>query len=123
MLHFQTIEPKTLGLLKKLQALPAFNNSRLVGGTALALQLGHRKSIDLDVFGTINATPQDIQDACRGIGDIEISKTSKNINIFWIDGVKVDFVNYPYIWLEECVVIDDVRLASISDIAAMKIYK
>ncbi len=53
MLHLETIEPKTLELLRRLQSLSIFEHSRLVGGTALALQLGHRKSIDLDMFGDI----------------------------------------------------------------------
>ena len=121
MLHLETIEPKTLELLRKLQSLSIFENSRLVGGTALALQLGHRKSIDLDIFGKIAATPEEIQETCAEAGSLEISKTSKNINIYWVDGIKVDCVNYPYEWLEECRVLDGVRLASISDIASMKI--
>ena len=121
MLHLETIEPKTLELLRKLQSLSIFENSRLVGGTALALQLGHRKSIDLDIFGKIAATPEEIQETCSEVGSLEISKTSKNINIYWVDGIKVDCVNYPYEWLEECRVLDGVRLASISDIASMKI--
>ena len=121
MLHLETIEPKTLELLRKLQSLSIFENSRLVGGTALALQLGHRKSIDLDIFGKIAATPEEIQETCSEVGSFEISKTSKNINIYWVDGIKVDCVNYPYEWLEECRVLDGVRLASISDIASMKI--
>ena len=121
MLRLETIEPKTLDLLKRLQSLPIFEQSRLVGGTALALQLGHRKSIDLDMFGTIEATPEEIQEACKEAGELEISNTSKNINIYWVDGIKVDCVNYPYKWLEDCVVLDGVRLASVNDIAAMKI--
>lgn len=48
MLYLETVESSTLELLKKMQKLPVLNNTRLVGGTALALQLGHRKSIDLD---------------------------------------------------------------------------
>lgn len=121
MLRLETIEPKTLDLLKRLQSLPIFAQSRLVGGTALALQLGHRKSIDLDMFGTIEATPEAIQEACKEVGELEISNTSKNINIYWVDGIKVDCVNYPYEWLEDCKVLDGVRLASVNDIAAMKI--
>lgn len=121
MLHLGTIEPKTLELLRRLQSLSIFEHSRLVGGTALALQLGHRKSIDLDMFGSIEATSEEIQDACRNVGELEISKTSKNINIYWVDGIKVDCVNYPYEWLEECKVLDGLRLASVNDIAAMKI--
>jgi hypothetical protein len=42
-----------LVLLKKLQQIPLFSELRLVGGTALALQLGHRNSIDLDFFGRL----------------------------------------------------------------------
>ncbi|MBQ7877169.1 MAG: nucleotidyl transferase AbiEii/AbiGii toxin family protein [Bacteroidales bacterium] len=121
MLHLETIEPKTLELLRRLQSLPIFEHSRLVGGTALALQLGHRKSIDLDLFGTIEASPEDIQEVCRKVGKLEISKKSRNINIYWIDGIKVDCVNYPYEWLDECRILDGIRLASVNDIAAMKI--
>ena len=44
MLHLSTVESTTLELLKQLQQLPVLCNTRLVGGTALALQLGHRKS-------------------------------------------------------------------------------
>ena len=51
MLSFQTVLPDTLELLKTLMRLPAFNQTRLVGGTALALQYGHRRSVDLDFFG------------------------------------------------------------------------
>ena len=121
MLHLETIEPKTLELLRRLQSLSLFEHSRLVGGTALALQLGHRKSIDLDMFGTIDASSEEIQEACKEAGELEISKTSKNINIYWIDGIKVDCVNYPYEWLDECQIIEGIRLASVNDIAAMKI--
>lgn len=55
MLHYETIYPNTLELLKKIQSLDMFKESRLVGGTALALQLGHRVSVDLDFFGKIDA--------------------------------------------------------------------
>mgnify|MGYP002511621548 CR=1 FL=1 len=50
MLYKETIEPKTLELLIDLQKEPLLSTFNLVGGTALALHLGHRKSIDLDFF-------------------------------------------------------------------------
>ncbi len=46
---------------------------------------------------------------------------SKNISVFTIDGVKVDSVNYKYPWLDAPIVFEGIRLASIQDIAAMKI--
>ncbi len=121
MLHLATIEPKTLDLLKSLQALPLFANTRLVGGTALALQLGHRKSIDIDLFGSIEDIPELFKEECSSIGAMQLGTFSKNFKIFWINGIKVDTVNYPYKWIDECVIIDGVRLASKQDIAAMKI--
>jgi hypothetical protein len=50
MLQTRTIEPRTLELLKSLMTLPSVDPFFLVGGTALALQMGHRVSIDLDLF-------------------------------------------------------------------------
>lgn len=50
MLHTQTVTPQTLGLIQALQAEPLLHSFHLVGGTALALQIGHRISIDIDLF-------------------------------------------------------------------------
>ncbi|MHB1079458.1 MAG: nucleotidyl transferase AbiEii/AbiGii toxin family protein [Prosthecobacter sp.] len=50
MLHFETLPVGTLDLLKDLSAHPALQQFSLVGGTALALRFGHRRSIDFDFF-------------------------------------------------------------------------
>ena len=73
MLHLSTVESTTLELLKQLQQLPVLCNTRLVGGTALALQLGHRKSVDLDFFGQINVDSQDLKEALRTLGRITLT--------------------------------------------------
>ena len=52
MLYFETIDASALELLRKLQSIPNFHALRLAGGTSLALQIGHRKSIDIDLYGT-----------------------------------------------------------------------
>lgn len=52
MLQTGTVEKSTLGLLKTLQSEPLLTSTRLVGGTALSLQIGHRVSEDLDLFTT-----------------------------------------------------------------------
>ena len=49
MLSFQTVLPDTLELLKLLMQQPVLANMRLVGGTSLALQYGHRRSVALYV--------------------------------------------------------------------------
>ena len=108
-------------MLEKLSSLPVLKNTRLVGGTALALQIGHRTSVDLDFFGSINTDPDELRDILREVGRVEIASKSKNINIFWINGIKVDMVNYPYPWLDLPIEESGIRLASIKDIAAMKV--
>mgnify|MGYP002626652038 CR=1 FL=1 len=50
MLQTQTIAPTTLHILKQLMSDQQMMQFRLVGGTALSLQLGHRISVDLDLF-------------------------------------------------------------------------
>lgn len=52
MLQTQTVNGDTLGLLKSLMATPILQQFDLVGGTNLSLRLGHRLSIDLDLFTT-----------------------------------------------------------------------
>lgn len=121
MLHLSTIHTKTLELLKKLMRFDDFSNMRLVGGTALALQIGHRISVDLDFFGTIDFSSVYDSTTFENFKKIRILKTSKNINIFSIDDIKVDFVNYTYPWIQEELIIEGVRMAGLKDIAAMKL--
>ena len=121
MLYLDTVESSTLELLKKLQRLPVLEQTRLVGGTALALQLGHRKSIDLDFFGTVDCEAEYLRESIAGIASLTILKESPHIHIYIVDGIKVDIVNYKYPWLDDVVLEQGLRLASVSDIAAMKI--
>lgn len=121
MLHYETIEPVTLGLLKEIQFIEAFSEVRLVGGTALALQIGHRKSIDLDFFGNVPYDTQQIADYLAPLGNIQILQDSKNIHIYLINGIKVDFVHFELPWCHEAITEDNIRLAHLEDIAAMKI--
>ena len=50
MLHKETVETATLDLIKRLMADPALRDFFMVGGTALSLLIGHRISIDIDLF-------------------------------------------------------------------------
>ena len=123
MLFLDAIDPKTLDLLRRLQELPELAQTRLVGGTALALQLGHRVSVDLDMFGNWNYT-DDLLARFSSVGQAEkVSGTPDGkMSFFYIDGVKVDCVAYDmYEWLEPPVEDAGVRIAGIKDIAAMKV--
>lgn len=101
MLSYKTIEPHTLELLKSIMKESLFSDMRLVGGTALALQYGHRQSVDLDVFGKMPENSDAMEDVLSGIGDLQIIKVSERIRIYFIDKIKVDFVDYSrYPWID-----------------------
>lgn len=120
MLQKQTVVPELVELLKKLMKEEVFSNYYLVGGTALALQIGHRNSIDIDLFGN-QAIEYDLYiDILNKIGVTEVTKNSKNILITEVNGIKVDFVNYQYPLLENPFEVEGIRMVSNKDIAAMK---
>lgn len=121
MLRLETIDLSTLALLRRLQALPFLADVRLVGGTALALQLGHRKSVDLDLFGSWQP-PNSLQEEVSACGKTVRTGGQGRMQFYRIDAVKVDFVTYHHPWLDEPVVEEGVRLAGLRDIAAMKLF-
>lgn len=49
-LHLETVFDLLWNSLKKLTSIKEFNSFRLVGGTSLSLQLGHRESVDIELF-------------------------------------------------------------------------
>jgi predicted nucleotidyltransferase component of viral defense system len=121
MLYYSTIAVPTLLVLKKLLELPSLQNTRLVGGTALALQIGHRKSVDIDLFGEVSSNPDTIMKELSTVGESTVYSNSKNIHIYILDGIKVDIVNYQREWLNEPLYTDNIRMASLEDICAMKL--
>lgn len=121
MLSYGTVEAHTLELLKVFMGQELFAPLRLVGGTALALQYGHRQSVDLDMFGPAQFDSLEIRQVLNQLGKLTVIKETPNIKIYLLDGIKVDFVNYVYPWIDDKVEEEGIRLASDKDIAAMKI--
>ena len=96
MLQYKTIEPLTLELLNKLMQINLFKELRLVGGTSLALQIGHRNSIDIDLFGNLKIDEPELDKLLNTLGTVEIIKKTTNIFIYLINNIKVDIVNYHF---------------------------
>ncbi|NUQ23108.1 MAG: nucleotidyl transferase AbiEii/AbiGii toxin family protein [Saprospiraceae bacterium] len=122
MLHLHTVEPGTLGLLNNLMTESDLSPFTLVGGTALSLQIGHRKSFDLDLFGfpEVLDIPK-IASLLMDYGELEQLTASRNIYSVKVSGIKVDFVRYQYAWLSEVQIQQNIRFAGLEDIAAMKL--
>lgn len=122
MLHTQTVEPFTLGLLNRLMADEALQQFTLVGGTALSLQIGHRKSVDLDLFTQSDFLASDILQHLVAEGYApNVRFIQKQTLIAELEEVKVDFIRFKYPFAEQIIVKEGIRLAHIRDIACMKI--
>jgi predicted nucleotidyltransferase component of viral defense system len=121
MLHYESIAPGTHRLLKFISSVPELSDFFLAGGTALALQIGHRISVDLDFFGNRQFTNEEILDLLSDFKPLSIISQNKNILILNVQNIKVDFVNYRYRPIAEPVFTDSIRLLATSDIAAMKL--
>jgi hypothetical protein len=120
MLFCQAIQPDTLDTLKRLQAQTELADTRLVGGTALALQLGHRLSVDIDLFGIWDRA-LDLRDILGRCGPVMEEHHTDNIRVFNIADIKVDLVYYEYVWLRAPLEAEGVRMAAVADIAPMKL--
>jgi predicted nucleotidyltransferase component of viral defense system len=121
MLYSSAVDPATLALLRELMPLDVFKDVRLVGGTALALQIGHRNSVDLDLFGRLDMEPFELGNPFTGTLSALKIRNSPNIKVYLINNIKVDIVNYGYDWLDKPLLEDGLRLATIKDISAMKL--
>ena len=121
MLHKETVESRTLELLKQLQAEPLLSGFNLVGGTALALRLGHRKSIDLDLFTREEFNLEELKTMLINKYELKISYERHQTLKGFIDGVMIDCIQFNYPHLQAPNTIDGVRLESIPDIIAMKL--
>ena len=123
MLQTFTIPESTLVLLKHLQQVPMLDGLRLVGGTALALQLGHRNSVDLDLFGMVDKTAEQIVEELESRGfNIHRDYKSGTIKMLMVDGIKVDIVGGFSKWIEPPIETEGVRMAGLQDITAMKLH-
>lgn len=121
MLHTETVTPRLLELLEAIMRDSTFGGFALAGGTALALQIGHRQSVDIDLFGPTAIDELAVLSAYAAFGPAIKLKRSPNILICTVDGIKVDLVNFQYPALQPILQADGLRLLSPADIGAMKL--
>lgn len=122
MLHKETVEPRTLDILKQCMKASYLSNFVLVGGTALSLQFGHRISIDLDFFGeTEFLNDENFTEEFNKIGSTVLTSKSNVMLGYFVDNLKIDIVKYKYPLIRKVIEIEGIRLASPEDIGAMKL--
>jgi len=124
MLQERCVSKRLLALLRNLQSETVFKDYFLVGGTALALQIGHRKSFDIDLF-TQNELkiPEITKYLTKYHGNkYQILNTQNTIYQVMIDQIKVDFVFHPFKLVESVFHDKQIKFLGLKDIAAMKLH-
>ena len=117
----EIVSPETYRLIQKLQQIPELKKFYLVGGTALALQIGHRSSIDIDLFTEEYFHPNDIIPIVISHIGFHVDFQKENTLLGYIDHVKTDFIRHGYPLIAPTITEDGIEMVSKQDIAAMKI--
>jgi hypothetical protein len=121
MLHTEILDPKSLELLKSLLQKPYLQDFYLVGGTALALHFGHRKSIDLDLFSHTDFETDRFLEQLQQDFPFQINHSAPFTLKGSINNVQVDFIAHRYPLLKNLNHMEELRIVSIQDILAMKL--
>ena len=124
MLHEGCVSERLLTLLRKLEGDAVFKDYFLVGGTSLALQIGHRASDDIDLFTRKELQIPEIAKYLKQhhSGKYQLLNTQNMIYQVMIDGVKVDFVHHPFDLVEDAFHDSQITYLGKKDIAAMKLH-
>lgn len=129
-LYLNTVTDLLWSSLKQLMLIEEFNKFRIVGGTSLSLQLGHRESIDIDLF-----TDAEYDSIDFSVLEAKLIETFPYVDVSSVDIVgmgkcyfigsnknelvKLDlFYTDPFVF--PCIIEQGVRFSSIEEIAAMK---
>ncbi|MEO6454646.1 MAG: nucleotidyl transferase AbiEii/AbiGii toxin family protein [Ginsengibacter sp.] len=123
MLHKEPhiISAETFLLIQQLQALPDLHGFHLVGGTALALQLGHRNSIDIDLFTQNDFNSQSLGTFLKTKFLVRVDYAGSNTLLSNINTIKADFIKHPYAYVKPPITEEGITYLSKEDIAAMKL--
>jgi predicted nucleotidyltransferase component of viral defense system len=123
MLHLNTIDNATHQVLLSLLNKEYLKEFSLVGGTSLSLRYGHRKSIDIDLFSPQEFDPALVDSLLKSEYPEYVYRGNNRFMLFCSIGpVKTDIIHHPFNLLSPVETIDNVRMFSIEDVAAMKLF-
>ena len=130
MLHYNTVNDLLKNSLVTIMNAPIFENFRLVGGTALSLQIGHRESIDIDLFtdvdyGTINFDEIEsyLKNTFKYVDSLDVPPAFGKAYFIGVNKqstIKLD-IFYTDSFIHPFIVTDEIRMATIEEIIAMKV--
>ena len=115
------ISEPLMRLLKQLMQDTMLQDFYLAGGTGLALHLGHRESIDIDLFHNSDFDSRLVCSHLEQKYQAEDLIHELNTARVSINGIKVEFLTHTYPLIEDLSLIDGIRVASLKDLAAFKL--
>lgn len=122
MLHFQTVTPPLLSIIRAFCKETFFAKFRLVGGTALSLHLGHRMSVDADFFSNEAFEKEEaIEHLTRILPGLVVLKKSAHGFAATQQGVKIDVYTWGTPFLLPVIEEESIRMADLPDLAALKL--
>ena len=120
MFEKKVLNSNQIGVISKLGFLKD-KNIYLGGGTALAIQMGHRTSVDLDFFSEQEPQMQlAVAGLATAIDNIVIKRAEKHTLFAEVGDTDISLFYYPYKLLNPLIEVDSLYLASVEDIIAMK---
>src|SRR4030042_6022720 len=121
MLHTEAIDTSLFELLRSLQGKEYLKGFYLTGGTALALYLGHRKSVDIDLFSNFGFDAGQMIENLSQDFPFQLFYSSANPLRGSIENIKTDIIAHRYKYINGPFLLDDISILSEDDIVAMKI--
>ena len=119
--HVKIFPQEQLRLFEILSEQEWMNPFYLAGGTALALQIGHRRSVDFDFFTIHDFNVRQITKTLSELGRFELFNEENNTINGALDGVKISFFKYVYPVIMPLKKHHCINLADTFDIALMKL--
>ncbi len=117
----QVLPGHTKAILALLEKTEVIEKAYLAGGTALALQLGHRTSYDLDFFTSQEFDRESLLSEIKKISDFHLEKIALKTIMGKFENVKFSIFHYEYPLLRPLKKFGMINIVDIYDIAAMKI--
>lgn len=121
MLYKSTVDKSTLELLIQLQQKDYMKGFYLFGGTALALRIGHRKSVDLDLFSNFSFDTDQLLESLSFDFQFNLFFSANNTLKGSINQVQVDILAHRYPLVADPQIVENINMLSNEDIAAMKL--
>jgi hypothetical protein len=121
LLRKESVNTTVFDLISALQEKDYLKDFVLVGGTGLALIIGHRKSVDIDLFTSKDFVTEQLLEKLESDFAYQMDYIGGNTIKGNLNGVKVDLLAHKYPLIGDVIEVENIRIASMDDLSAMKV--